>query len=109
MKIIEYRKNLIAGEIRDPDFIVNGGHWYDAETDTYIAVLQEPVRWYLPDTLTILTPEELIARVQRLNQIQPWPKRVGILGSGGREIRGTRMSDTDVEEMVSTWLLNNTL
>lgn len=109
MLIIEYRKHLIGGEIKDPEFIVNGGHWYDMEDDTFIAALPEPVKWYLPDTLTILTPEELVARVQRLNQIQPWPKRVGILGSGGKEMHGTRMSDIDVEEMVSLWILNNTL
>ena len=105
MKIYEYRRHLIGGEIKDPEFIVNGGFWYDEETDTYIAAMPDQVGWYVPDSLTVLSQEELVTRVKKLNRIKPWPKRRGVLGSGGRELPGTQMTDADVEEMVLNWLL----
>lgn len=104
MKIYEYRKHLVAGRIQDPEFITNGGNWYDESTDTYIAVMPDSNKWYIPDTLTILTTDQLIARVQSINAATPFKKRDGILGSGGTEHPTDSMTNQDVADMVNTWL-----
>jgi hypothetical protein len=104
MQIIEYRKHLINGQIRDPDFITNGGNWYSSSDDTYIAVMADNLPYYLPDTLTILTQAELINRVKQIHLTKPFGKRTGVLGSGGVEHPTDLMSDSDIEDMVTEWL-----
>jgi hypothetical protein len=109
MKIYEYRKHLVAGEIRDPEFIINGGHWYDSATDTYISVMPDSVSWYIPDTIEELTSQDLINRIKVIHSHTPYNKRVGVLGSGGYIDESTTMSDTDVVNFVNDWLTNITL
>ena len=105
MKIYEYRKHLIGGIIRDPEFITNGGHWYDSNTDTYISVMEDKLPYYVPDTLTLLTLEQLIDRVQNFHKINPYKKRNGIMGSGG-ELLDDDMTEDDVSQMVIDWIDN---
>jgi hypothetical protein len=105
MRIYEYRKHLVAGRIQDPEFITNGGHWYDTDTDTYIAVMPDTVPYYMPDTLTQLTTEQLINRVQTFHQVTPYKTVIGVLGSGGTRT-DTDMTNQQVAEMVTTWLSN---
>jgi len=103
MKIYEYRKHLINGQVRDPDFITQGGHWYELSSDTYIAIMSDNLPYYVPDTLTVLTTDELVKRVQNLHIITPFKKRIGVMGSGGIE-SSENMTNADVEKMVTDWL-----
>ncbi len=103
MKIYEYRKHLINGQIIDPEFVTNSGHWYDSESDTYIAIMADKLPYYVPDTLVTLTEDELIARVQRLHSNKPFKQRVGVMGSGGYETED-EMTNEQVAEMVRNWL-----
>ena len=103
MKIYEYRKHLINGEIRDPDFITNSGHWYDQETDTYIAVMSDNLSYYVPDTLITLSENDLIDRVQKLHLTKPFKQRVGVMGSGGYETEND-MTNEEIASMVINWL-----
>lgn len=69
MKIVEYKKHLINGCLVDPEFIIHGGEFNDFATNTWIGkILNESERkYYVPDTLTELTRDELIQRVLSLN------------------------------------------
>lgn len=104
MKIYEYRKHLVAGRIQDPEFITNGGHWYEASTDTYIAVMPDTLPYYIPDTLVVLSESDLIARVQALHAQTPFNVRTGVMGSGGTEDPTQQMTNDQVATMVTDWL-----
>jgi hypothetical protein len=69
MKIVEYKKHLINGCLVDPEFIIDGGVFNDPTNNTWIGkVLDESHRkYYIPDTLTELSRNELIERVLSLN------------------------------------------
>ena len=103
MRIIEYRKHLINGEIRDPEFVRMGGWWADSN-DTYISVLPDTTPYYVPDSLTELTDDQLVARVQELHQINPYPKHHGNIGSGGWADPVIKQTNEEVEAMVREWL-----
>ena len=103
MKIYEYRKHLINGIVRDPEFVTNSGHWYEPESDTYIAIMNDNLPYYIPDSLVILTEDDLISRVQNLHSIKPFKQRVGVMGSGGYETEED-MNDEQVADMVRNWL-----
>jgi hypothetical protein len=104
MKIYEYRKHLVAGRIQDPEFITHGGHWYDIISDTYIALMPDRLPYYIPDTLVLLSIEQLIARVQLLHNKVPFNVRNGVMGSGGTEDLTQQMTDDQVANMVIEWL-----
>ncbi len=101
MKFIEYKKHLISGELRDPEFITNGGHWHDSVNHTFIAVVPDEVKYYLPDTLSYLTKEQLISRALLIHQHTPFILYNGIPGSGG--VPSGKMNEDQVREMVATW------
>jgi len=69
MKIVEYKKHLINGCLVDPEFIIDGGAFNDMANNTWIGkILDESDRkYYIPDTLTELTRDQLIQRVLSLN------------------------------------------
>jgi hypothetical protein len=64
MKIVEYKKHLINGVNIIPEFIHDGNYFYDNDTKTWIGLVLDSSdrEYYVPDTLTELTDEELIAR-----------------------------------------------
>lgn len=61
---VEYKKHLVNGVIQDPDWVINGGHFMD-ENNTFVGVvLDESERmYYIPDTVTVLTREEVKQRI----------------------------------------------
>lgn len=103
MRIYEYRKHLIDGQLRDPDFITNGGHWHLVSNDSYIAVMPDSVRWYLPDTLIMLTADDLAQRLLTIHSADPFPAYQGVPGSGGTQL-GRSMTESEVRTMLSQWL-----
>ena len=102
MRIFEYKKHFINEQVVDPNFITNGNLWHNPYDDTYIAVLPDRVPYYLPDTLSQLTEEQLIERMKIINSSYPFKKRIGIMGSGGYEL-DENMDDMDVEDMIREW------
>jgi hypothetical protein len=64
MKIVEYKKHLINGVNIIPEFIHDGNYFYDGDTKTWIGLILDSSdrEYYIPDTLTELTNQELIAR-----------------------------------------------
>lgn len=73
MKIVEYKRHLVSGMIRDPEFIVSGGVFLNPADATWVGkVLDEADRtYYVPDSLVELTRETLIARQMALQLTYP--------------------------------------
>jgi hypothetical protein len=76
MKIVEYKKHLINGVNIIPEFIHDGNYFYDADTKTWIGLVLDisDREYYVPDTLTELTNEELIIRQLNIHSNNPITK-----------------------------------
>lgn len=103
MKFYEYKRHLINGQLRDPEFVVNGGHWFNPVDFTYVAVSPDVAEYYIPDTLVELTRDQLNDRVLLIHSQTPFKKFDGLRGSGGIETDSV-MSDAEVIDYVSTWI-----
>jgi len=103
MKFYEYKRHLINGQLRDPDFVVNGGHWFNSADSTYVAVAPDVTEYYLPDTLTELSREQLNDRVLEIHSHVPFMRFDGVRGSGGVETN-IAMSNAEVIDYVSAWI-----
>lgn len=74
MQIVEYKKHLVDDELKDPEWVVRGSLLYNPLDKTYIGfVLDEEDReYYLPDTVSILTEEEVVIRSLSIHESQPY-------------------------------------
>lgn len=77
MKIVEYKRHLIDGVLRDPEFILNGGVFPNPSNNTWVGkVLDESDRaYYVPDTLVEMSRDDLIARQTSINGEYPAYKK----------------------------------
>jgi hypothetical protein len=67
MKLVEYKKHIVGGVLVKPDWIHYGE--YLKENNTFLGyVLDEEDReYYVPDTVTELSFQDLFDRVRRVN------------------------------------------
>lgn len=96
MEIVEYRKHLLHGQIKDPEWVIHGGYFYDRDSDTYIGfVLSSKDRqYYIPDTVTFLTKEEAVSRVLDIHSRYPWIK------SKDENLNRIYKTDKEIEDWV---------
>ena len=79
-----------------PTFITNGGHWYN--DNKMIGVEPDTTEYYVPETVNVLTLEQLKARQVAAHGVTPYKK----LDASGMPT-DTDMSDAEVETMVANW------
>jgi|TARA_Y100000310_G_C20647664_1_gene797552 hypothetical protein len=73
--IIEYKLHPVASaSMTTPNFVRDGGHWYNPDDHTYIGVVPSNAEYYIPDTLVILTASELEARQLAIHAKYPFNK-----------------------------------
>jgi hypothetical protein len=100
MKIVEYRRHKIDGRVVDPQFISNGSQFLDPDTQSWIGTVPDVTDYYVPDTLTELTEEQLIAKVLDIHNRYPFLKRIPVDGSGDY----VDMTNQEVTQMVTDWV-----
>lgn len=71
--IVEYKLVSENGKITVPSWVSNPGYFYNPSDFTYIGIaLNDDVRkYYLPDTVTRLTRQQLIDRQILINEQNP--------------------------------------
>ena len=77
MKIVEYKRHLTSGVIKDPEFIVSGGVFFNPANNTWVGkVLDENQRqYYVPDTILELSRDELVTRQLALQSTYPLTRK----------------------------------
>ncbi len=62
-KIYEYKQHLSKNGLGNPEWIVDGGYFWDGVT--YVAIIPDETerKYYIPDTLIELSKQDLIDRV----------------------------------------------
>lgn len=103
MAVVEYMFNIDdKGKRFIPGFIDNRGHWYDAATETYIGWVKDSRDFYVPDSLTVLTKEDLVQRQLTIHAATPMQKmNEEAPGSGP-----VAMTDEEVRALVEAWYDN---
>lgn len=101
MAVVEYMFNIDdKGKRFIPGFIDNRGHWYDSATETYIGWVKDSRDFYVPDSLTTLSKEDLVQRQLAIHAITPMQKR------NEESMDSTNMTDAEVRTLVENWYDN---
>tara|TARA_B100001964_G_scaffold228200_1_gene279049 strand:- start:90 stop:401 length:312 start_codon:yes stop_codon:yes gene_type:complete len=79
-----------------PNFITNGGHWYN--DNKMIGVEPDTTEYYVPETVNVLTVDQLKARQVAVHAVTPYKK----MDESGH-LTDVDMSDAEVETMVADW------
>ena len=80
-----------------PNFISNGGHWYN--DNKMIGVEPDSTEYYVPETVNVLTADQLKARQVAVHAVTPYK----VIDADGQPTE-VDMSDAQVETMVDEWV-----
>ena len=96
MTIIEYKLHPIPrGGMKIPDFVTDGGYWFNKDDFTLIGTVPSDVEYYVPDTVTTYTLEELQARQRAIHAKYPMKKE---------PTRDGNMTDDEVNAVIKAWV-----
>lgn len=94
MTIIEYKLHPSPKGMVTPSFVKDGGGFYNPDDFTLIGVSEEDAQYYIPDTLTTLTLEELQARQLAIHAKYPMKD----------DTSKETLSDEEVNAAVKEWV-----
>ena len=104
MTIIEYklqpmrfRGNRPKG-MKTPDFVTDGGYWFNPDDFTLIGIVPSGVEYYVPDTVTTYTLAELQARQRAIHA--KYPMKVG----PSEESEADDMTVEQVNAVIEAWV-----
>ena len=80
-----------------PNFITNGGHWYN--DNKMIGVEPDSTEYYVPETVDVLTADQLKARQVAVHAAAPYK----VMGADGLPTADD-MTNAQVETMVDEWI-----
>ena len=80
-----------------PTFITNGGHWYN--DNKMIGVEPDSTEYYVPETVNVLTADQLKARQVAVHAVIPYK----VTDAQGMPTEDD-MTDAQVETMVDEWI-----
>lgn len=99
MAVVEYKLHALNGgrQKKIPDFIQDGGHWFNSADNTLIGWVPDDSEYYTPDTLVTLTKQELVTRVLGMHAVNP------MTNQGDNPDDETTMTDAEVTALVEAW------
>ena len=95
MTIIEYKLHPSPDGMKVPDFVTDGGYWWNKDDYTLIGTVPDGVEYYVPDTVVTLTLAELQARQRAIHAKNPMKKEPEFTDN---------MTDDEVDAMVKAWV-----
>jgi len=96
MAYYEYMNELYEGKTKQPQFVTNGGSFYDPENYTYVTYIEDNRNYYIPDTLVELTKEQVLNRALEIHSRVAYKKI--ICGQGLED-----MTEQDVIDWVNNY------
>lgn len=99
MTIIEYNLEPSPEGAKIPDFVINGGYWYNPDDLTLIGMVSDDD---IPDTVTTYNLEELQVRQLAIHAKYPMLKNEKPVGTPIYE--SGYMTDDEVNAFVKSWV-----
>jgi len=92
--IYEYMLNRKNKQLVIPEWVEDGGYFYDSATCTMMGWSPDLANreYYIPDSVVTLTKQDAIDRVITMHHVEPM-----------LDEEGTTMSDESVTALVSNW------
>ena len=99
--ILEYKMHMTAGGMKAPEWIDDGGYFYDSANKTYVGWSPDEAdrEYYIPDTVTTLTAAELDTKVLALHADNPFRTMPDAPEGEERD-----MTNDEVSAMVTAWV-----
>ena len=99
--ILEYKRHMTAGGMKNPEWIEDGGYFYKSSDHTAIGWSPDEAdrEYYIPDTVTTLTASELNTKVLALHADNPFTQP-----GDNPEDGDTNMTNDEVSAMVTAWV-----
>jgi len=97
--ILEYKLHATSEGMKCPTWIDDGGYWYNPEDHTYIGISPDSTEYYIPDTVTKLTTQQLEDRQVAIHKKTPMLKTSGF--------NDTEMSEAEVQTTIQDWVKTN--
>ena len=95
MQITKYElQSLPEGEKGTPDFVRDGGHWYNPDDETLISTVADDAD-DIPDSIDTLTLAELETRQLAINAEHPMRKNPESTEA---------MTEAEVREAIQSWI-----
>ena len=103
MKFVEYKRHLVNGVVQDPEFVTQGGVFHNPADHTWVGrVLDAADRtYYVPDTVLVLTRDELVARQLQIHADFPMTKKANPSDPHSESVA---LTDAEVTALVDTWV-----
>ena len=100
--ILEYKRHMTAGGMRNPEWIEDGGYFYKSDHTIIGWSPDEADReYYIPDTVTTLTATELETRILAIHASTPYKKDDP---DNPDAAEAEDMTTDEVKKMVSDWV-----
>lgn len=93
MPFYEYKKHKIGSEKKTPDFIESAFNFWENNTDIGYIPIESNRDYYIPDTLSEVTMDDIVARCLRLKQSGVFSQENDTLGL-----------DAMTDEELETWI-----
>ena len=99
--ILEYKLHMTAGGMKAPEWVDDGGYFYDSANKTFVGWSPDEAdrEYYIPDTVVTLTASELNTKVLAQHAANPF-MRPPDEGSGD----DVEMTNDEVSTMVTNWV-----
>ena len=109
MKIVEYKLHPSPTGMKCPDFIEDGGYWYNPDDHTMIGTVPSNSEYYVPDTIVELTAEELETRQLAIHAKHPMrsikTRIEGVDDGNNRHIHTEHdMTIAEIKTAISSWV-----
>jgi hypothetical protein len=98
-QVFEYMMHKTRDGVQTPEWVENGDHFYHPDNKTYLMVVDADRNYYIPDSLTELSKEDVIDRITEINSITP----IRIRTEDGK----VDLKDSEIESYVDSWWSSN--
>jgi len=101
-KIYEYKMHRVSGALVHPEWVEDGGYFWNGST--YIAIIPDDQsrNYYVPDTLEELSKDDLINRLLEIQTNES-------LSDKYTNIDGSRMTSEEIIDFVNQWWDKNVI
>ena len=97
MQILEYKLHMTREGMTCPPWIIRGGQYHNPDNYTFVGVAENPNKFYIPDTVTVLTLAELKTRVLAIHAKHP----ITQISLDDKSIQ--QLTNDEVEASVDEW------
>jgi len=102
MAFVEYMMQRVRNSNvkKVPEFLSSWGYWCNKEDSTFIGWIDDDRTWYVPDSIKVLTKQQIINRQLLIHAHTP------MIEDNDPHTESREMTEEEVIELISVWCDN---